>query len=136
MRCFHKCGQHPISDKILLKQLETEIFNKFHIPKIKISALKKSINKKLDKMLLEASLINDKLNQQLVKLSKQEDNLINFYLAGKLEENIYNRKIADYTNEKQIIKNNLDKQAMSRFHALRCEYPVREEQAPPQRPLK
>lgn len=112
MRCFHKCGQHSISDKILLKQLETEIFNKIHIPKIKISALKKSINKKLDKMLSEASLINDKLNQQLAELSKQEDNLINFYLAGKLEENIYHKKIADYTNEKQIIKSNLGKQAI------------------------
>lgn len=58
----------------------------------------------------EASLINNKLNQQLAELSKQEDTLINFYLAGKLQENIYNKKMANYTNEKQIIQNKLGKQ--------------------------
>ena len=110
MRCYYKCGQHPINDKILLKQLETEIFDKFYISNTKISALKKSINNKLDKMSSEASLINNKLNQQLAELSKQEDTLINFYLAGKLQENIYNKKMANYTNEKQIIQNKLGKQ--------------------------
>ena len=107
---YYKCGQHPINDKILLKQLETEIFDKFYISNTKISALKKSINNKLDKMSSEASLINNKLNQQLAELSKQEDTLINFYLAGKLQENIYNKKMANYTNEKQIIQNKLGKQ--------------------------
>ena len=36
----------------------------------------------------------------------------------------------EFSNRRPITK------SMSRFHALCCEYPVRKEQAPPQRPLK
>lgn len=42
LRCYNKCGQMPINETILLKQLETEVFAKFFIPPQDFNKIKQS----------------------------------------------------------------------------------------------
>ena len=42
LRCYNKCGQMPINETILLKQLETEVFAKFSIPPQNLNKIKQS----------------------------------------------------------------------------------------------
>lgn len=43
LRCYNKCGQMPINETILLKQLETEVFAKFSIPPQNLNKIKQSL---------------------------------------------------------------------------------------------
>lgn len=43
LRCYNKCGQNPINEIVLLKQLETEVFAKFFIPPQNFNKIKQSL---------------------------------------------------------------------------------------------
>ena len=43
LRCYNKCGQMPINEVILFKQLETEVFAKFFIPPQDFNKIKQSV---------------------------------------------------------------------------------------------
>lgn len=111
-RCYHHCGQHPVNENVLLQQLEEEIFSKLSIPISKRITLKKSIIKKLDLLISQTKESNNYISQQLNDMSAKEDKLLNLLMTEKINEAIYDKKIAELIREKNVLQNKLKKQTI------------------------
>ncbi len=109
LRCYSKCGQPTINENVLFQQLEKEIFNPLYISPTQLIALRKAICKKFDDLLANTQKIRQQLTNQLNELILQEDKATDLFIQGKLQEDIYNRKLSAINQEKQALRVELDK---------------------------
>lgn len=107
LRCSHlkgECNQSLVNEKIILDQLETEVFSKLNISPRMLELLKSCVLKYFDE---EASLnnkIKKNLSTQKEKLDKMENNLLDMRLNESISEANYNRKMAEIQEERKELE--------------------------------
>ena len=97
-KCSHQksnCMQEMVTEKILLEQLNLEVFNKLSLPKPLIALLKQNVRQKLDEDNNLNASVKRNVTNQLKALKDKEDNLLDFFLENKINESVYNKKKAE-----------------------------------------
>lgn len=95
LRCSHlrgECHQGIVNENVILNQIKTEIFDKISLPERIQELLKNNLQKDLsDTSRLNASL-KENIANKLRDLAQKEDTLLDYYLEGKLQQNVYDAK--------------------------------------------
>lgn len=112
LRCGHAgnvCHQGVVNEKDIIEQLKTEVFNKLTLP----TSLQEALKNQLLKNLNETSQINaafkSRMTSKLNELKIKEDNLLDFYLEGKLPQSTYETKKATIDKEIEELKASAEK---------------------------
>lgn len=112
LRCGHSkeiCHQGVVNEKNIIEQLKTEVFNKLTLP----ASLQEALKNQLLKNLNETSQINaafkSRMTSKLNELKIKEDNLLDFYLEGKLPQSTYETKKAAIDKEMDELKASAEK---------------------------
>jgi len=98
-----------VNEKDIIEQLKSEVFNKLTLP----TSLQEALKNQLLKNLNETSQINaafkSRMTSKLNELKIKEDNLLDFYLEGKLPQSTYETKKAAIDKEMEELKANAEK---------------------------
>ena len=112
LKCSHlrgNCKQGNVSERVVMEQLERELFSKLTVPTKILNMLKASVQKELDDTSTLNKNIKSRLETELKNLENKEDNFTVLYGDRKIREDLYNRQINAIAEEKERIKEDLKK---------------------------
>lgn len=112
LKCSHlrgNCQQGNVSERVVMEQLDRELFSKLTVPTKILNMLKASIQKELDDTSTLNKNIKSRLEAELKNLENKEDNFTVLYGDRKIREDLYNRQINAIAEEKERIKEDLKK---------------------------
>ncbi len=112
LKCSHlhgNCQQGNVSERIVMEQLEKEVFSKLIIPPKILNLLKANVQKNLEDTASVNKTIKRRLETELQNLENKEDNLTELYADGKIREDLYNRQINSISEERARIKEDITK---------------------------
>lgn len=107
LKCGHtrtECSQSCVSEKILLEQLEKEIFSQFKISATMLDLLKKNVREYLDVQSASKASVKRDLTNQIKQLKAKEARLFDFYLDGNIDKSMYETKKAELDKERQELE--------------------------------
>lgn len=116
VRCSHyhpHCKQLPVSEKIILEQFRTQVIENIRIPEAMIPELKKEIKNLIAKDDTLALNSQKLLKGQITALEDSENKLLDFYLNGKIDEEVYNKRHESNIKEIADLKARLAKYAVN-----------------------
>lgn len=112
LRCGHagkECHQGIVNENDIIEQLKSEVFNKLTLP----TSLQETLKNQLLKNLNETSQFNatfkSRITSKLNELKIKENNLLDFYLEGKLPQSTYETKKATIDKEIEELKSRAGK---------------------------
>lgn len=112
LKCSHlrgNCQQGNVSERVVMEQLDRELFSKLSVPTKILNMLKASVQKELDDTSTLNKNIKSRLETELKNLENKEDNFTVLYGDRKIREDLYNRQINAIAEEKERIKEDLKK---------------------------
>ena len=112
LKCSHlrgNCQQGNVSERVVMEQLDRELFSKLTVPTKILNMLKASVQKELDDTSTLNKNIKSRLEAELKNLENKEDNFTVLYGDRKIREDLYNRQINAIAEEKERIKEDLKK---------------------------
>ena len=112
LKCSHlrgNCKQGNVSERVVMEQLDRELFSKLSVPTKILNMLKASVQKELDDTSTLNKNIKSRLEAELKNLENKEDNFTVLYGDSKIREDLYNRQINAIAEEKERIKEDLKK---------------------------
>lgn len=110
LKCSHlrgNCKQGNVSERVVMEQLDRELFSKLTVPTKILNMLKASVQKELDDTSTLNKNIKSRLETELKNLENKEDNFTTLYGDGKIREDLYNRQINAIAEERERIKEDL-----------------------------
>ena len=112
LRCGHSrkiCHQKIVNENLIVEQLKQELMDKITLP----PSLQEIIKKKLLQELNDTSAFNKtmktNITNKLNELKYKEDNLLDFYLEGKLSQETYELKQAQFAKQRQELEETAEK---------------------------
>lgn len=102
LRCGHSkeiCHQGVVNEKDIIEQLKTEVLNKLTLPAPLQEALKNQLLKNLNDTSQFNARFKANITNKINELKAKEDNLLDFYLEGKLPQSTYEAKKATIDKE-------------------------------------
>lgn len=112
LKCSHlrgNCKQGNVSERVVMEQLDRELFSKLSVPTKILNMLKANVQKELDDTSALNKNIKSRLETELKNLENKEDNLTDLYADGKIREDLYNRQINAIAEERERIKEDIKK---------------------------
>lgn len=112
LKCSHlrgNCQQGNVSERVVMEQLDRELFSKLTVPTKILNMLKASVQKELDDTSTLNKNIKSRLEAELKNLENKEDNFTVLYGDRKIREDLYNRQLNAIAEEKERIKEDLKK---------------------------
>lgn len=93
------CHQAAVMEYVIFEQLEKEVFNKLSLPSNMQEPLKEQILRNLTDTSKLNTTIKINVTKKINELKIKEDKLLDFYLEGKLTQEIYDIKKASIDKE-------------------------------------
>lgn len=93
------CHQAAVMEYVIFEQLENEVFNKLSLPLNMQEPLKEQILRSLTDTSKLNTTIKINVTKKINELKIKEDKLLDFYLEGKLTQDIYDMKKASIDKE-------------------------------------
>lgn len=93
------CHQAAVMEYVIFEQLENEVFNKLSLPLNMQEPLKEQILRSLTDTSKLNTTIKINVTKKINELKVKEDKLLDFYLEGKLTQDIYDMKKASIDKE-------------------------------------
>lgn len=112
LRCGHSkeiCHQGVVNEKDILEQLKTEVLDRLTLPFSLQEALKNQLLKNLNDTSQFNAMFKAKITSKINELKVKEDNLLDFYLEGKLPQSTYETKKAAIDREMDELKATAEK---------------------------
>ena len=112
LRCGHSgktCNQGIINEKDIINQLQQEIFAKLTLPTSVQEALKEQLFKQLNDISQFNATFKSRITNNINDLRVKENNLLDFYLEGKLPQSTYENKKAEIDDKLKELENSLEK---------------------------
>lgn len=98
--CYDKEGKRKyIREEVVLEQVE-KIFMSIKVPEEIVQLIASDLKKQKENEMAIREHSLSQLKKDLDVITKRLDNLVAFYLDGKIDEDIYNEKSAQYKKEK------------------------------------
>lgn len=95
LRCGHSgkvCHQGIVNEQVIIEQLKKEVLNKLTLPLSLQEVLKKQLLKNLNDTSQFNAIFKANITSKLNELKFKEENLLDFYLEGKLSQITYETK--------------------------------------------
>ncbi|MFR8206680.1 MAG: recombinase family protein [Alphaproteobacteria bacterium] len=95
LRCTHAgkiCPKGVVNEEVIIEQLKREVFSKLTLPVSLQEALKKQLLKNLNETSQVNAAFKANITSKLNDLKVKENNLLDFYLEGKLPQSTYETK--------------------------------------------
>lgn len=112
LRCGHpnkECHQGIVNENIIIEQLKREVMDKITLP----PKLQEAVKNKLIQDLNDTSSFNKKMKtnitNKLTELKIKEDNLLDFYLEGKLPQATYETKQEQIAQQRRELEETAEK---------------------------
>lgn len=112
LRCGHagkECHQGIVNENDIIEQLKSEVFNKLTLPTSLQETLKNQLLKNLNETSQFNAVFKANITSKLNDLKIKEDNLLDFYLEGKLPQSTYETKKATIDKEIEELKSRAEK---------------------------
>lgn len=112
LRCGHSkeiCHQGVVNEKDIVEQLKTEVLDKLTLPLPLQEVLKNQLLKNLNDTSQFNAMFKAKITNKINELKVKEDNLLDFYLEGKLPQSTYETKKAAIDKEIEELKATAEK---------------------------
>lgn len=107
LRCTHAgktCPKGVVNEEVIIEQLKREVFNKLTLPVSLQEALKKQLLKNLNETSQVNATFKANITSKLNDLKVKENNLLDFYLEGKLPQSTYETKKAVIDKERKALE--------------------------------
>ena len=107
LRCGHPnktCHQGIVNENIILEQLKTELLDRITLPPTLQKVLKNQLIKDLDDTSAFNKIMKTNISNKLTELKVKEDKALDFYLEGKLSQEIYEAKQEQISKERQELE--------------------------------
>lgn len=109
LRCYNKCGQMPINETILLKQLEDEIFSKIQISPTIYNLLKKSITQSIEDEKKINISARKKIDADIAVIDNRLERLWECYLDRDINKARYELEKQKYLEQKKDLQAKAEK---------------------------
>ena len=103
------CHQSSVMEYVIFEQLEKEVFSKLSLPLNMQEPLKEQILRSLTDTSKLNTTIKINVTKKINELKIKEDKLLDFYLEGKLTQDIYDMKKASIDKEIKGLENTQEK---------------------------
>lgn len=109
LRQNHYRHQGVVNEKDIVEQLKTEVLDKLTLPLPLQEVLKNQLLKNLNDTSQFNAMFKAKITNKINELKVKEDNLLDFYLEGKLPQSTYETKKAAIDKEIEELKATAEK---------------------------
>lgn len=114
VKCSHyhrDCTQKPVNEKILMEQVNEQIFDKLSITQEELALLKKLVRKDIEKERIEDVQAKKQTEGLLKEMATKKKCLLEHLLSNHIDAETYNAQKADYEAEELELKEEITRRS-------------------------